>query len=315
MGVGDRGRQGRRYLVRAQAHVHDVHLVVERPLEGHDQGRDLALAGRTEDLERVELDAGGDADDEVAVLLRRGDAGDVRAVAVVVHRVAVVVDEVVATGVIHVELRVDDVGHVVGVVVEVVEPGVDDRKLDALAGVAREVNGSGPDVLDAPGVLVFEVARRGAVVEGRDLVVELNMLDAGRPLELAELAPRQLDAQAVDQLKVTADLAAEALNGTFRGAVGTAVEGDDRADALVAGFILGPWGGGRCRRRGDQREQEADREPNDLPMTGTVHRSLRPRARERDGTTPRGPVQGAMVRIGTREFGRPIRAGSMRRCD
>ena len=58
--------------------------------------------------------------------------GDMRAVAVVVVRVGVVVREVEAAGVIGRELRVDVVGRVVGVVVDVVDAGVDDRDPDAL---------------------------------------------------------------------------------------------------------------------------------------------------------------------------------------
>ena len=99
-----------------------------------------------------------DADDEIAVLLGRDDARDVGPVAVVVHRVDVVVDEVVAARVVREELGVDDVRHVVGIVVDVVEARVDDRELDPLARVAGQVDRARPDMLDAPRILVFEVA-------------------------------------------------------------------------------------------------------------------------------------------------------------
>ncbi len=102
------------------------------------------------------------------------DAGDVRAVTVVVHRVAVVVQEVLAALVVDAELGVDDVGLVVRVVVDVVDAGVDDRDLDALPGVAREVHLAAADVLDAPRVLVLEVAGVGSVVEGREHAVDLD---------------------------------------------------------------------------------------------------------------------------------------------
>ena len=52
-----------------EAHVDDIDVVVERPLEGKDQGRDVAFAVRIEDLEGVEVDGRGDADDEITVLL------------------------------------------------------------------------------------------------------------------------------------------------------------------------------------------------------------------------------------------------------
>ena len=152
---------------------------------------------------------------------------------------------------------------------DVVEPRVDHRELDPLARVAGEVDRAGPDVLDAPGVLVLEVAGAGRVVEGRDRVVELDVLDAAGLLELLQLPPRNVDAQAVDQVEVAADLALEAFDGALGRTIRTMVEGDDRADALLVGRpVRGPGCG---RRRGDQCEHEAEREPEGLPTTDAVH--------------------------------------------
>ena len=66
------------------------------------------------------------------------------------------------------------------------------------------------------------------------------------------------------------DLALETLDGALGRTIGTVVEGDDRADALlVRGSSVGEPG---CRRRGcEQCEHEAERERNSLSTTDTVH--------------------------------------------
>ena len=86
------------------------------------------------------------------------------------------------------------------------------------------------------------------MLEGGQLVVELDMLDARRLFELRELAARQVDAQAVDEVEVPPDPAIEALDGPLRRTIGPVVEGDDRADAFLVGrrSVREP---GCCRRR------------------------------------------------------------------
>ncbi len=139
-----------------EAHVDDVHVVVDGPLEGKDEVRDLAFSGRPEDLQGVQVDRRGHPDDQVVVLLRREDAGDVRAMAVVIHGVGVVVDEVVTAFVVIQELGID-VGRNV---MDVVDPGVDDRDLDTGARDPGVMDRLGADVRDAPCVVVFEVSGR-----------------------------------------------------------------------------------------------------------------------------------------------------------
>ncbi len=256
----------------AEADVDDVDVVVDRPAERGDETRVVAGAGGAENLEGVQIDARSDADDEVAILVGGDRARDMRPVAVVVHRVAVVVDEVVAARIVREELGVDDVRHVVGIVVDVVEARVDDRELDALTRVPRKVNRPGPDVLDAPGVLVFEVAGAARMLERRQRVVELDVLDASGLLELLQLAAGKVDAQAVDQVEMPPDLALEALDGALGCPVRTMIERDDRADALL---VSRPARGPGCgRRRGDQCEHETDRDPDGLSTANAVHLPL-----------------------------------------
>jgi hypothetical protein len=65
------------------------------------------------------------------------------------------------------------------------------------------------------------------------------------------------------------DLAPEALDGPLRRTVRAVVECDDRLDAfLVRRSVREP---GCCRRRCEQRENEAEREPDSLSTTDTVH--------------------------------------------
>ena len=199
--------------MRAKAHVHHVDVVVDGPLQREDELRDVALPGRVEDLQRVEIDVRGNARDEIAVLLGGEDSRDVRAVAVVVVRVFVAVREVVAALVVAQELGVDDVRRVVRIVVEIVDPGVDDRDLHAGATDARRVDRRRSDVLDAPGVLVFVIAGVGSVVEGDDGRVELDSANALVGGELLELAAWDAGGDGIRQLESVADLAAALLDG------------------------------------------------------------------------------------------------------
>ena len=89
------------------------------------------------------------------------DARHVRPMAVVVHRIRVVIHEVVAALVVAEQLRVDDRRLGGGrLVVDVVNARIDDGDLDAGAGDARLEGGLATDPVDAPGVVVLEVARR-----------------------------------------------------------------------------------------------------------------------------------------------------------
>ena len=54
--VRDGRLERRRDLVRPEAHVDDVHVVVDGPLERQDQVGDLALPGRAQDLQGVQVD-------------------------------------------------------------------------------------------------------------------------------------------------------------------------------------------------------------------------------------------------------------------
>ena len=74
------------------------------------------------------------------------------------------------------------------------------KRFLALSEDTPVVNRAGADVLDAPGVLVLEVAGAAGMLERGQRVVELDVLDARRLLELPELAARELDAQAVDEV-------------------------------------------------------------------------------------------------------------------
>ena len=215
-----------------------------RPLEGEDQVRFVAVAGRVEDLQPVQVDVRRDARDEVAVLLGGEDAGDVRPVAVVVHRVGVVVHEVVAALVVVQELGVDDVRDVVRVVVDVVDAGVDDRDLDAVAPDAGGVDGRRADPLHAPGVVVLEVERLQ-----RD--IGLDGLDAGLPGELLELALRDAGGETVDEGELLVDLAAVLLDHPLRRLSGRPVERDDD---------LGPLDDGVARGRDGRRRKESEDE-------------------------------------------------------
>ena len=132
----------------AEAHVDDADVdrvrgvVVDDPLEGRDEPRVFTLAVRVEDLEGEQIDAGSDARHEIPVVSGGEDPGDVGPVAVVVERVGVAVEEVVAARVDTVELRVHHVGHVDRVVMDVVDAGIDDRDLDATAVDAGQVDGA-----------------------------------------------------------------------------------------------------------------------------------------------------------------------------
>ena len=59
---------------------------------------------------------------------------------------------------------------------DVVDAGVDDGDVDAVAADAGLVDPIRPDVLDAPGVLVFEVAGLCAVIEAT--IVPSRSMDA-----------------------------------------------------------------------------------------------------------------------------------------
>ena len=121
-----------------RAHLHGV-------VEGADGVGDGAAAVGVEELQGHDLHVPVDAGHADAVVAHGADgAGHVRAVAVVVHRVAVVVDEVVAVDVVDeaVAVVVDavagdlagvgpDVGGQVGV--GVIDAGVDDGDDDAAA--------------------------------------------------------------------------------------------------------------------------------------------------------------------------------------
>ena len=205
--VVDRRREGRRDVMPAEADVDDVHVVGDRPVQGGDQPAVVARTRGTEHLEPPELDARGDADDQVAVVVRGEDAGDVGPVAVVVHRVGIVVHEVVAALVRPVEFRVDD-GRLLrgGPVVDVVDPGVDDGHPDALAADPRLVDGVGPDVPDTPGVVVFEVTRRG--VEELQAAVPLDRDDVLVVAQAVEGRRRHRRGEPVDHVVGEADVAA-----------------------------------------------------------------------------------------------------------
>jgi hypothetical protein len=129
--------------------------------------------------------------------------------------------------------------------VDVVDAGVDDCELDALAGVAGEVDLARPDVLDAPGVLVFEVAGVGGVVGHDELGIELDGLDGGIGAERLEPGSGDLRAEAVDEVELVLDLSADALDGFGRCLARAVVERDDHLHVL----------GGGCSGRGSRRRR------------------------------------------------------------
>jgi hypothetical protein len=207
------------------------------------------------DLEPIQVDLGGHPNDEVAVLLGGEDAGDVSSVAVVVHRIGVVVDEVIAAGVVAAELRIDDIRVVVGVVVDVVDAGIDDRDLHALPANAGVMRGFRADMGDTPGVVVLEVSG-GLVLDGRLERRQGRVFFDGRdprvPPEARNRVRWDLDRHAVDEAECPADAAAEVTYGGPIGRAGLRLEGDDRLDGQSARGARGAGrGGSNCS--GDQR--------------------------------------------------------------
>ena len=136
--------------------VGHLYSVVHGPLQGGDDVTPGAAAAGTQHLEAIEICPGRYPDYADAVILGGDGAGHVGAVAVVVHGIEVVVDEVIATGIVPVQIRVG-----------VIDPGVDDCHLHSGALVGVIVNGSGADMLDAPGVVQLGV-------DDVDLAVEVD---------------------------------------------------------------------------------------------------------------------------------------------
>ena len=245
----------------AEADVHHLDAVSAGPVERRDEPAVVPRAVRAEHLEAPQSHLRGDPDDEVAVVVRGEDACHVGAVPVVVHRVGVVVHEVPAALVGPVELRVDDRGlERVGDVVDVVDAGVDDGDVDAVAADAGLVDPIRPDVLDAPGVLVFEVAGLCAVIEGDDRPVALDGRDVRVAAQASERGLGRGRREAGDDRVAVGDGAGRILDGTTRGlAPAFAERHDDLGTCLLAGR------GRRTRRerrtgRRDRREERHDRQ-------------------------------------------------------
>ncbi len=285
----DRVGQGLRDLVAADAHVHDVDAVVDRPLERGDDGAVLAVAARVHDLQGVELYPRRDTDDEVAVLVGGQDARDVRSVAVVIHRVGVVVDEVPASPVIAVELGVDRLG-AAEVEMDVVDAAVDDRDLHALAPDAGVVHALRPDVAHAPGIVKLEVAGRGVVPEDADLPIGLDRLHAGVVPETFDCLDGHGRRDRGDDRVAEVDVAAGGVDRLLGGLARVRSERDDDLRQRSAGRRrVGRDRETGSRHRGRQRGRERRREDRSPDPSMPSHRAL-PRA-----SRARTPIVGSGV--------------------
>ena len=205
---GERQRVGLVRLGDACAHrdVDDAdvvrHAVRDGPLEGGDDVADDAAAVLVEHLQADEVRRRRDARVRAirVVAVAGDDAGDVRAVAVVVVGLEAIVDEVDEAG--H-ALATDhaDLGRV-ALIVQVVVPSrdtrVDDRHADAGAVIA-------PLLLRRAGA----DRHRRAVVVPRNRTVEVDAQHFRALGNLLDDAVRELDGHAVDELEPAAQTATE----------------------------------------------------------------------------------------------------------
>ena len=180
-------------------------LVGDRPLECGDDVADDAAAMLIENLQADEVRRRRDARVRAVrvVAVAGDDAGDVRAVAVVVVGLRLVVDEVDKPRHALIVDRADlaRAALVVQVVVPASDTRVDDRDADAGAVVAPLLLGGARADRDRRAVIVAR--DRTVVVNGQDLRAFGDRLDH---------TVRQFDRHAVDELQATAQAAAELLD-------------------------------------------------------------------------------------------------------
>ena len=146
------------------------------------------------------------------------------AMAVVVHRIGVIVDEVVAPGIFAGKVRVG-----------VVEAGVNDPDLNAAACVALLVDQVSANARDAPRIGVFE---------GVDGEVRLDQGDIGVVPQPVESRLRQGRCHGRYEVVGVADLAAESADQSFFRPARLLVERDEHRRFFHAGCRC--W---RCPRR------------------------------------------------------------------
>ena len=236
--------------VAAQAEVDDVGALVRRPDDAVDDPAVEAVAVLIGDLDRQDPAVPGDAGDADGVVrVRRGDAGDVGAVPVVVGRVVVIVGEVAAggdhlageVGMGHIDARIEDGDDGLGVAPGHVPGG---RGLDVGAGRHLRLDARA-DVEDAAAVaqavlvgqeigVVGDVGQAGPVVgPGRlDVAVAaehgqgLGDGNAGRGVHAVDADP----GDAVDGRKAVGPEEPVGIRGLNAGA-----EADEDAAGCVAG--------------------------------------------------------------------------------